>query len=275
MDYSEMTLEEVLRTYLSVKGHRTRCEREIQSLIALLKVQYSAPSEVRINDRLEHLEKHTHKLSDITDYLLTAKYTKAKDHQEEVAEFFALLVECATKIFTVIHERHAAAPQAAIAAHAVPAHAVPAPARSPPKPSAKLKTEKLSHNTTMASFLTLKKQFRAYYNVGHIGSLPCTQQQAYLNNSIDESLRARVDRESTATTTVYSPIQGLMTCITVLDNYFLEVNPIHLRRKQFFDACQKEGQSIIEFRDELLSLMDSAFLLSPGITSFSMRHSTF
>ena len=80
MDYAEMTLEEILRTYSSVKGHRTCCERKIQSLIVLLKVQYSAPSETRINDRLERLEKHTHKLSDITDYLLTAKYTKAKDH---------------------------------------------------------------------------------------------------------------------------------------------------------------------------------------------------
>ena len=44
----------------------------------------------------------------------------------------------------------------------------------------------------------------------------------------------------------------------VLDNYFLKVNPIHLRRKQFFDARQKEGQSIIEFRDELLSLINEA-----------------
>ena len=52
-----MTLEEVLRTYSSVKGHRTRCEREINSLIEMLKVQYSAPSEVRVNDRLEKLEK--------------------------------------------------------------------------------------------------------------------------------------------------------------------------------------------------------------------------
>ena len=100
----------------------------------------------------------------------------------------------------------------------------------------------------MASFQTWKKQFCAYYDAGHIGSLPCTQQQAYLNNCVDESLRARVDRESTATTPVYSPIQGLMTCVTVLDNYFLEVNPIHLRRIPFFDARQKEGQSIIEFR---------------------------
>ena len=75
MDYSEMTLEEVLRTYSSVKDYRTRCVREINSLIDLLKVQYSAPSEVCINDRLERLEKNTHQLKGITDYLMTATYT--------------------------------------------------------------------------------------------------------------------------------------------------------------------------------------------------------
>ena len=96
-----MTLEEVLRAYSSVKGHRSRCEREINSLMEMLKVQYSAPSEVRVNDRLEKLEKHTHKLSNITDYLLTAKYAKAQDHAEEVAEFFATLDEAATAIFRV------------------------------------------------------------------------------------------------------------------------------------------------------------------------------
>ena len=57
MDLSELTLEEVLRTYSSVKGHHTRCEHQINSLIEMLKVQYSAPSEVRVNDRLEKLEK--------------------------------------------------------------------------------------------------------------------------------------------------------------------------------------------------------------------------
>ena len=197
-------------------------------------MQYSAPSEVRVNNRLEKLEKHTHKLSDITDYLLTAKYSKAQDHAEEVAEFFATLVDCATAIFRVIHERHAAAPQAAIAA--LPASA---PVRSSAKPSAELKPKEISHDASMAMFRTWKKQFRVYYDAGNIGSLPCTQQQAYLNNCVDEALSSRIDRESTATTPVYSPIQGLMTCVRVLDNYFLEVNPIHLRRKQFFDTRQK------------------------------------
>ena len=148
----------------------------------------------------------------------------------------------------MIHERHAAAPQAAAAAAAA------TPARVS-KSSAELKPKELSHDASMATFRTWKKQFRAYYDAGNIGTLPCSQQQAYLTNCIDETLATRVDRESTATTPVYSPIQGLFTCIQVLDGYFLEVNPVHLRRKQFFDSRQREGQSIIEFRDELLSLL--------------------
>ena len=67
LELSELTLEEALRSYSSVKGHRTRVEREIGNLLRLLKDQYSATLEDRINDRLEKLEKHTHRLSDIAD----------------------------------------------------------------------------------------------------------------------------------------------------------------------------------------------------------------
>ena len=49
----KMTLEAVLRTYSSVKGHRTICEREIENLFALLGVRYSSVSEERIKDRLK------------------------------------------------------------------------------------------------------------------------------------------------------------------------------------------------------------------------------
>ena len=51
---------------------------------------------------------------------------------------------------------------------------------------------------------------------------------------------------------------GLFTCISILDNTFLEWYPIHVRRKQFFDARQKEGQTAIKFREELLSLLEEA-----------------
>ena len=114
LDYSEMTLEEILRTYSSIKGHSTCCEMEITNLLALLNMQYSSTSETHINDRLECLEKHTHKLCDLTYFFLTTKYTKAKDHQDEVAEFLA------EDIFTVLHNRHAATQAVANPAQPVP-----------------------------------------------------------------------------------------------------------------------------------------------------------
>ena len=91
-----------------------------------------------------------------------------------------------------------------------------------------------------------------------MGVIPCAQQQGYLCNCLDSVLRARIDREATNNTPVYSPILGLFTCISILDNTFLESYPIHVRRKQFFDARQKEGQTSIEFREELLSLLKEA-----------------
>ena len=107
MELSDMTLEEVLRSYSSVKGHRTRCEREIANLLELLHAQYSSASELRINDRLEKLEKHSHRLLNIAEYLVSVKYPKAKDHKEEVAEFKDTLDKCSSDVFTVLHERHA------------------------------------------------------------------------------------------------------------------------------------------------------------------------
>ena len=82
--------------------------------------------------------------------------------------------------------------------------------------------------------------------------MPCLQQQAYLATCLDDTLQACIDWEATATTPIYSPVAGLWTCIKILDY------PLHIRRKQFFEARKKEGQSPLEFREELLSLIDEA-----------------
>ena len=108
----------------------------------------------------------------------------------------------------------------------------------------------------MANYRTWGKQFRAYFDTGCLDTLPCTQQEAYLNNCINEVLRARVNREVSATTPIYSNVPGFMTSSRIMDSVFLETNPIHLRRKQFFDARQREGQTVFEFREELLSLIE-------------------
>ena len=254
LELSELTLEEALRSYSSIKGHRTRVEREIGNLLRLLSATYSLPSENRLNDTLEKLQNYTHRLSDIAEYLTSLKYAKARDHRDEVDDFKEVLNKCSDEVFKLQHDCHASAPRDAQPPQAAPA---PRPSSSKP-PSTELKPEKLTHDASTSTFRTWKKQFRAYFDSAQLGALPCSKQQAYLCNCLDTILHARIDREASNTTPVYTPIAGLLTCMSILDQTFLEVYPIHIHRKHFFDARQKEGQSAIEFREELLSLLEEA-----------------
>ena len=145
-----MTLEEALRSYTSVKGHRTRVEREIGNLLRLLAATYSAPSENRLNESLEKLQTHTHRLSDIAEYLVSLKYAKARDHRDEVEDFKEVLNECSDEVFKIQHDRHAST-----ARDATPPQAAPAPCISSSKPpSSELKPEKLTHDASAATFRT-------------------------------------------------------------------------------------------------------------------------
>ena len=103
IELSEMSLEEALRSYSSVKGHRTRVEREIGNLLRLLSATYSSPSENRLNASLEKLQTHTHRLSDIAEYLVSLKYTKARDHRDEVEDFIEVLNKCSDEVLSLIH----------------------------------------------------------------------------------------------------------------------------------------------------------------------------
>ena len=142
------------------------------------------------------------------------------------------LDKCSAHVFEILHTRHAAA--GAAAAPAQPAVARPSSKLS----SSELKPNKLHHDSSTSVFCTWKKQFKAYYNAAQLHTLPCSQQQAYSNNCLDDSLRASMDREATGTTPVFSPIVGLNTCMKILDGTFLETYPFHVRRKQFFYARQ-------------------------------------
>ena len=147
LELLELTLEETLRSYSSVKGHRTRCKKEIGNLLQLQNAQYSAMSEERVNDRLEKLEKYTHCLSDIAEYLVTLKHAKA---HEEVADFKEILDKCSEEIFTVLHNRHITNP-----AVAAPLQAAALPPRPSAKPSSsELKPEKLQHDGFTSTFRT-------------------------------------------------------------------------------------------------------------------------
>ena len=121
----------------------------------LLNNQCSSTSETRINDCLDKLEQHTLRLSDIKDFLVQLKYKRARDHEEELAEFLAVLDKCSRDVLGVLHDRHAAAQ-----AVAAPAQVAAAAARPTPKPStSELKPDELAHDTSIANYRTWMKQF--------------------------------------------------------------------------------------------------------------------
>ena len=176
LELSELTLEEALRSYSSVKGHRTRVEREIGNFLRLLSATYSMPSENRLNDTLEKLQNYTYRLSDIAEYLTSLKYANARDHRDEVEDFKEILNKCSDEVFKLQHDRHASAQRDAQPPQAASAHR---PSSSKP-PVTELKPEKLTHDASTSTFRTWKKQFRAYFESAQLGALPCGQQQAYL-----------------------------------------------------------------------------------------------
>ena len=158
MDFTDMTTEEVLRSFSSVKGHRTRVEREMASLLQLLlNAQYSSMLELRLNDCLEKLEKHSHRLLDISEYLISIIYPKARDHSEEVKEFMDTLQKCSDEVFKVLHERHAAAGPAAMAPIGAAPPAAPHPNLEPS--ASELKPSVLTHDSSASVFRSWKKRF--------------------------------------------------------------------------------------------------------------------
>ena len=140
-----------------------------------------------------------------------------------MADFKEVLDKCSEEVFTLLHKRHAAPAQAPAVQAAAQAAA---PQRALLKPSAsELRPEKLTHDSSTSTFRTWKKQFRTYFDAAQMGAIPCSQQHGYLCNCMDSVLRARIDREATNTTPVYSPIVGLFTCISILDIFGVVPHP--------------------------------------------------
>ena len=102
-----------------------------------------------------------------------------------------MLDRCSSDVLEILHNRRAAAQ---VNAPQIVNQAAPGPA--PKAPTIELKPEKLANDASMATYRSWGKQFRAYFDAGRFDALPCTQQQAFLNNCLDDVLRARINRET-------------------------------------------------------------------------------
>ena len=132
------------------------------------------------------------------------------------------------------------------------------------KPDQELRPPKLLNDTTMGELHDWKDQFTSYYNSSNLRQMTCLQQQGYLLSTLDKDIGRHVCRVLTVTTPIF-PTPGSDSCFSILTKYFAQRNPIHVRRQAFFSASQKEGQTVLDFCDQLRSLGNEGDLESLSV----------
>ena len=245
------TQTDVLGSYNSYKGKHTTAAGKLELLLDLQGKNYSPVTNQSINDQLSRTERIVEILAAQANWLHENKHEKAKDFLDESADWVAQ-VRTYAEVAIKLHHKHSLGSKG-------PAVAPTAPGVAPPgvgavtKPDQELRPSKLRSDTTMGDLRDWKDQFTSYYNSSNLRQMSYLQQQGYLLSNIDSDIGRHLRRVITVTTPIF-PVAGSVSCYDLLTEFFAQRNPIHLRRQAFFCATQKEGQTVLDFRDSLRSL---------------------
>ena len=135
-----------------------------------------------------------------------------------------------------------------------PVNAV-APALPTPKPVTDLKPDVLTFDATVAHARRWKKDFEAYHSALNMRLFLVRNQQAFLLRCLDDDVSARISRLSTATTPIF-PQLNMVSCFSLIDNFFKERNPILMRRIFFFTCKQSSTKDELAFMEDVRSAAD-------------------
>ena len=124
------------------------------------------------------------------------------------------------------------------------------------KPIIALKPAKLSFNAKLGSIRRWKQRFSAFHLSSNLQELPLPDQQAFLIACIDNKVGNKINRVVTDTTPLFSNDTGNSSCYDTIDSLFRI--RVLLRRVQFMNHKQEEGQDGISWREELHNLSDDA-----------------
>jgi hypothetical protein len=130
---------------------------------------------------------------------------------------------------------------AAAAAGAAAAHGTPRC-----KPNEVLKPDKLTGDHSPVDFKCWKGRFDVYYTSSVMAAASTREQQAYLFACVDVDLDKKIRPYVLPNTPVYStPTER--GCMEMLEDEFLDIHPILLRRINFLKECQKPKQAYGDF----------------------------
>jgi hypothetical protein len=156
-----------------------------------------------------------------------------------------------------------AAKTPAIAGAQAPAAGAVAHAPQRCKPNDVLKPDKLTAEHTPVDYKVWRERFDVYYSSSMMSAASVREQQAYLFACVDVSLDKRIRPYIFPTTPIYSTPTD-KGCLEMLEDEFLDIHPVLVRRVDFLQERQKPGQSVAEFVAQLEALSGEADLA--GIT---------
>ena len=244
-DFMGKTAAQVLGSYSAFKGWRTRNIDKVEQNLDLNERAFSQTTEAQIKRDLSNVEKYSDILTQIANWLVIEAHADADAHVRESAQFQIATKALITRVLRAVHRAQPAALNA-------PANVPIAPTS---KPVSDLKPDQLTFDASIAHVRRWKKDFGSYHSASNMRVLSVRNQQAFLLRCLDDDISARISRISTATTPIF-PQNGVVSCFSLLDDFFKERNPILMRRKTFFTCRQSATQDELAFMEDVRSAAD-------------------
>ena len=251
-DFTGKSEADILLSYTANKGHRTRQLNKVKNLLGLQEQKYSRITEKTLCTAVRDLNKFTDRLAILTGYLSLYKLEAGLALATEAQECTKDMQEQAEAVYKQIHDHQpndhdipAAIAQAGVATYGA-------------KPILVLKPNKLSFDAILGSVRRWKQRFKAFHSYSNLRALPLPDKQAFLIACVDDEVANRISRVATEMTPLFPNNAGNPSCYDTIDSLFREKIPVLLRRVQFMNHKQKEGQDRISWREELRNLTDDA-----------------
>ena len=256
----EMDLNQIKKAIASSKGQVTRIARELTKQADTIKPENVKSSTLATNllEKMRKLEEHIEIVSSGYHEWLYREPTKKDELDKKLNDFYKDLDVHYEKIYPFM--TMLPSPTAA---------AIPRPklegksekSDQPPKPNLSLKPETLQQDHTPIELKHWIKKFLAFYRTSQLEKLTVTDQRAYLNSCLDATVSQVLEARAPEALEIYNDDLTAETCLSKLQDMWLDRYPLFQRRHAFFTATYhnknvKEIPSFLAKVEELATVAE-------------------
>ena len=134
------------------------------------------------------------------------------------------------------------------------------------KPNEALKPITLLKTFTPVELRTWIASFKAYHTSSHFEKATIPEQQAYLMQVLEPQLQSHVRSEIDTDTGIFKDPNepSKLSCIKVLEDYFLLTYPLVARRFDFFSHKQAQGESFMDYAAKMCAKAEEVDITNLG-----------